>query len=164
MGRAGVDVHGLVAVVLGALVLVHDDEADRGPEGLAEFGAGLDGYAVFLVAGRGDGALARAAAVELGLDVGFGEGHAGGWVVDDAPDGFAVGFTEAGVDGLGIVTFGEIFFISLGAMGHGWRWRRRPSLGWTHVVTLKTVPKVDMIASRRRFGGGRERRREGVRY
>lgn len=56
------------------------------------FCAGLDFYAVFLVAGRGEGGLARATAGHLGLDVVFGEGEAGRDAVDNAADGAAMGF------------------------------------------------------------------------
>ena len=55
MAGARVQVNRLVAVVLGALVLVGDGEEDGRAEGAAEFGAGVDGYLVFFVAGRCDG-------------------------------------------------------------------------------------------------------------
>ena len=96
VARAGEHVHGAVAVVLGALVFVSDDEAYGGSEGDAEFGAGLDLHAVFLVAGGREGGLARAAARHLRLDVGFGEFHAWGAAIDYASYGEAVGFAVAG--------------------------------------------------------------------
>lgn len=96
MAGTGVEVDGLVAVVLGALVLVGDGEEDWGAESEAVFGAGVDGDAVLFVSGRGDGGLAGAAAVELGLDVGFAEGEVGRAVFDDARDGLAVRFTGTG--------------------------------------------------------------------
>lgn len=102
MGGAGVEVNGLGAVVVGPLVLVGDSEEDGGAEGAAKLGAGVDGDLVLFVSGGGDGGLAGAAAVELWLDVGFGEGEAGGAVVDDAGDGLAVGFTGTGGVGLSI--------------------------------------------------------------
>ena len=61
-----------------------------------KLGARVDGDAVLLVARGGDGRLARAAAVELGLDVGFGEGEARRAVLDDAGDGLAVRLSGAG--------------------------------------------------------------------
>lgn len=96
VGGARVEINGFVAIVFWALVFVGDGEEDGGSEGAAEFGAGVDGYFVFFVAGSRDGGLAGPAAVELRLDVIFGEFEAGGAVVDDAGDGFAVGFARAG--------------------------------------------------------------------
>lgn len=98
MAGAGVQVDGLVAVVLGALVLVGHGEEDGRAERAAVLDARVDRHAVLFVARRGDGGLAGAATVELGLDVGFGEGDVRGAVVDDARDGLAVGFTRAGKD------------------------------------------------------------------
>jgi aspartate aminotransferase-like enzyme len=95
VGRAGVEVDGLVAVVLGALVLVGDGEEDGGAEGAAVLGSGVDGDAVLFVARGCYGGLARTAAVELGLDVGFGEVEVWGAVFDYAGDGFAVGLAGA---------------------------------------------------------------------
>lgn len=62
----------------------------------AVFGAGVDGDTVLFVAGGCDAGLAGAAAVELGLDVGLGEGQIGRAVVDDARDGLAVGLARGG--------------------------------------------------------------------
>lgn len=95
VGGAGEHVHGGVAVVLGALVLVEDEHADGGAQGDAGLGAGLDLHAVLFVARGRDGGLAGAAAGHLRLDVGLGEGHAGRAAVDDAADGAAVGFAIA---------------------------------------------------------------------
>lgn len=55
VGGPGVLVDGGVAVVFGALVLVHDTQADWGAQGDAELGARLDLDTVFLVAWRGNG-------------------------------------------------------------------------------------------------------------
>ncbi|KAL9576263.1 MAG: hypothetical protein Q9212_007246, partial [Teloschistes hypoglaucus] len=66
----------------------------------AEFGAGLDLDTVFFVAGSGEGGLAGAAAGHLRLDVGFGEGKAGGAAIDDAADGETMGFAIAVEEGL----------------------------------------------------------------
>lgn len=41
----------------------------------AVLGAGGDDYTSFLIAGGRDGGLSQATTVELGLDVGFGEGQ-----------------------------------------------------------------------------------------
>jgi hypothetical protein len=49
---------------------------------------------MLLVTRGRDGRLAGAAAVELGLDVGFGEGEVGRAVLDDAGHGLAVRFTS----------------------------------------------------------------------
>lgn len=47
-------------------------------------------HTVFLIARGADGRLARSATVELGLDVGLGEGQTWRAVLDDARNGFAV--------------------------------------------------------------------------
>lgn len=130
VGGAGVHVHGGVAVVLGALVLVEDEHADGGAEGEAGLGAGLDLYAVLLVARGRDGGLAGAAARHLRLDVGLGEGHARGAAVDDAADGATVGFAIAGTRELD----------KIGSLG----------VCATYVVTLKYSPKVDMTGKNER--------------
>lgn len=62
----------------------------------------------------------------MGLDVGCGEGEAGGAAVDDAPDGEAVGFAIAG---------GGVSDESRQSLGRG----------VTNVVTLNSVPKVDIF-------------------
>ena len=96
MAGAWVHVHGLVPVVLGAVVLVGDGQQDGRAQSSAVLGARVDGHAVLLVAGRRDGRLARAAAVELGLDVILGEGEVGRAVFDDARDGPAVRLAGTG--------------------------------------------------------------------
>lgn len=96
MAGARKHVHGAVAVILGALVFIPDDEPYGCPECDAEFGAGLDLHPVFLIAGGGEGGLAGAPAGHLGLDVGFGELHARGAAIDDASYGEAVRFAVAG--------------------------------------------------------------------
>lgn len=88
-------VHGGVAVVARALVLVEDEHADGGAERDAGLGARLDLHAVLFVARRRDGRLAGSAARHLRLDVGLGQGHAGRAAVDDAADGAAVGLAIA---------------------------------------------------------------------
>lgn len=50
----GVLVDGGVAVVFGALILVHDTQANWGAQGDAELGARLDLDSIFLVARRGN--------------------------------------------------------------------------------------------------------------
>jgi hypothetical protein len=82
--RARVEVHSRVAVVLGALVLVAHEHADGGPQRDAELGARVDFDLVLLVARGRQGALPGPATGHLGLDVGFGELHAGRAAVDDA--------------------------------------------------------------------------------
>lgn len=93
--RAGVQVHGGVAIVLGALVLVEDEHADGRAQGDAAFGSGLNLNTVFFVARGRDGGLAGAAAGHLRLDVGLGEGHARRAAVDYAADRAAVGLAIA---------------------------------------------------------------------
>ncbi|KAJ0158688.1 hypothetical protein CTA2_11079 [Colletotrichum tanaceti] len=99
VGGTGEHVHGRVAVVLGALVLILDEHADRGAKGDAELGAALDDDAVLFVSRCRNGALAGAAAVQLGLDVGLGKGHAGRDAIDDDTDRFAVGLAVAAQGG-----------------------------------------------------------------
>ncbi len=98
MARSRVHVHSLVAVVLLALVLVHDPDANGGAQCDAEFCARLDLDAVLLIAGGCNGGLTRSAARHLRLDVIFGQGHARRATVDDGADGKTVGFAIAGAD------------------------------------------------------------------
>ena len=85
-----------VAVVLAALILVADQKRDRRAGGLALVQPGEDfrsvGFAALGDMARGSGL----AAVEIMLDVGLGERHAGGAAVDHATDGGAVRFAEDG--------------------------------------------------------------------
>lgn len=90
MTRARVQVHGAVAVVLGALVLIHDTHANGGAQRHTELGARLDLNAILLVARGCDCALSRTAAGHLGLDVGLAELHARRTAVNNAADGKAV--------------------------------------------------------------------------
>ena len=53
VGRSGEEIHSLIAVVLGTLVLVKNYHGDGCAEGEAVFGSGLDLDAVFFVAGGG---------------------------------------------------------------------------------------------------------------
>src|SRR3990167_8401728 len=85
-----------VAVVLAALVGVADQQGDRRAGGLALVHATEDFHRVGLVALGHELAGAGAAAVQIGLDVGLGQGHAGRATVDHAANGRAVGFTEVG--------------------------------------------------------------------
>lgn len=55
MAGARVEVNGLIAIVLGSLVLVGNCEEDGRAEGAAKFGAGVDGDSVLFVAGSCDG-------------------------------------------------------------------------------------------------------------
>lgn len=95
MAGSGVEVDGLATVVLGTLVLVGDGEENRGSESDAILGSRVDGDAVLLVAGSGDGRLARTTTVELGLDISLDEGEIGRAIVDNARDRFSVGLTRA---------------------------------------------------------------------
>lgn len=83
-------------VVGGTLVGVAHDEADGRTGGLAlEYAADDFQRVVFLAAG-GEGALSRAAAVELLLNEAQVHLYAGGHAVYHAPDGGTVAFTEGG--------------------------------------------------------------------
>jgi len=84
------------AVVLAALVGVADQERDGGAGGLAFVHAREDFHRIGLVALGHVAAGAGAAAVQVGLDVRFGERHARRAAVDHAANGRAVGFTEIG--------------------------------------------------------------------
>ncbi|EWS63767.1 hypothetical protein Y695_02996 [Hydrogenophaga sp. T4] len=66
-----------VAVVLAALVGVADQQGDRRAGGLALVHATEDFHRVGLVALGDEFRRAGAAAVQIGLDVGLGQGHAG---------------------------------------------------------------------------------------
>ena len=96
VGVAGAEGLGDVAVVLAALVFVADQQRDRRAGGLAFVHAGEDfhriGFAALGDVARGAGL----AAVEIMLDVGLGERHAGRAAVDHAADGGAVRFAENG--------------------------------------------------------------------
>lgn len=95
MAGSGVEIHGLVAVVLGALVLVHDHEANGSAQSNAKLGTGLDLHAILLVSRSRDGGLTWPSSGHLGLNVGLCELHAGRTAINDAADGAAVGFTIA---------------------------------------------------------------------
>lgn len=92
----------------------------------AVFGAGVDGDTVLFVAGGCDAGLAGAAAVELGLDVGLGEGQIGRAVVDDARDGLAVGLARAARVSVNDPARGGDWrrTWSRGSSGRRWTWRR----------------------------------------
>ena len=83
-----------VAVVLAALVLVADQQADRRAGGVALVDAGQDLHLVGLLPLGDELAAAGAAPVQLGLDVGLRQRQAGRAAVDHAADGRAMGFTE----------------------------------------------------------------------
>src|SRR5690606_29548853 len=96
VGVAGAEGARDLAVVLAALVGVADQQADRRAGGLALVHAAQDLHRVGLVALGDELAGAGAAAVQVALDVGLTERHAGRAAVDDAADGRAVGFAEVG--------------------------------------------------------------------
>ena len=95
MAGSWVLVHGLVAVILLALVLVHDPDANWSAQCNAELCTGLDLHAVLFVAGSCDSGLAGSAARHLGLNVILGEGHTRRAAVNYGADGKTVGFTIA---------------------------------------------------------------------
>jgi hypothetical protein len=122
----GVQVHGAVAVVLGSLVLVHDAHANGRAQGDSKLGARLDLDLVLFIARCRDGALSRSTSGHLRLDVGLCELHARRHSVDDASDTEAVR--------LAIAVQGCISWRGYSSM-----------LCVSYVVTLKCVPKVDMM-------------------
>ncbi|MNT13313.1 hypothetical protein D3C72_1482790 [compost metagenome] len=93
---AGAKALGDVAVILAALVGVADQQGDGRARGLALIHAGEDFHRIGLVALRDVAAGARAAPVQVGLDVGLGQRHAGRTTVNHAANGRAVGFTKIG--------------------------------------------------------------------
>lgn len=119
-----VQVHGLVAIILLALVLIHDSEANWCAQCDAELSARLDLYAILLIARRCYGGLARSSAGHLRLNIGFCEGHARWAAVDNGSNREAVGFAIAK----------RLLDKSIGVVAHE-----------PYVVTLKCVPKVDMM-------------------
>ena len=82
------------AVVPRPCVDVLDEERDRGPRAHAFEHPGQDPDLIRLAALRRMPALARPTAVELGLDVGFGEGEPGRTPVHHAADGGTVALPE----------------------------------------------------------------------
>ena len=93
---AGPETLGDLAVVLRALVGVLDDERDRRAGGQALEHAGEDAHGVRFLPLRGEARLAGAAAVEEGLDVGFGERDARRAAVDHAADRRPVALAPGG--------------------------------------------------------------------
>ena len=69
MTRPREAIHSLIPVILGPLILVHDAHADGRAQRDAELRAGLDLDPVLLIAGCGDGGLARPPTCELRLNV-----------------------------------------------------------------------------------------------
>jgi hypothetical protein len=97
IGMAGsrVEVHSAITVVLWSLVLIQHQHADRGAEGEAELGPGLDLHSVLFVSRRGQRALARSSSRHLRLDICLRERHAGGAAIHDTAHGPAVRFSVA---------------------------------------------------------------------
>ena len=96
VGVAGAEGLQDVAVILAALVGVLDQQADGGAGGLALINTREDFHRIGLVALGHKAAGAGAAPVQVGLDVGRAQGHAGRTAVDHAADGRAVRFPEVG--------------------------------------------------------------------
>jgi hypothetical protein len=94
VGRAILHLH--VAVVLGAMVFVADEDGDRGARGLAFVHPGEDFAGVFFFAGGGDFALAGATPIEFKLDFFSSDTKFGRAAVDDAADAATVGFAKGG--------------------------------------------------------------------
>lgn len=95
MARSWVLIHRLVAIILLALILVHYPKTDWRTQCDAKLSARLDFYTIFLIARSCDGGLAGSPASHLGLDVGFGEGHAWRAAVDNGADRETVGLSIA---------------------------------------------------------------------
>ncbi len=109
VGVAGAEGVQQVAVILAALVGVLDQQRDRRAGGQAFVDARQDLHPVGFLALRDVAAGAGATAVELGLDVGFGQRQAGRAAVDDAADRRAVALAE----------IGDAKEFAEGAAGHG---------------------------------------------
>lgn len=103
-----VHVHCLVAIVLLALVLVHDSEANRSTQRDSKLGARLYLNTVLLVAGRRDGGLTWSAASHLGLNVGICEGHAWRAAVDNGAHREAMRLAIAGARLVSVVEQSEL--------------------------------------------------------
>lgn len=96
MAWPGIHIHGLIAVVLGALVLIHDANADRCAQCDAELSTRLDLNLVLLISRSCDRGLSGTAACHLGLDIGFGKLHTRRAAVNDGANTEAVGLAIAG--------------------------------------------------------------------
>ncbi len=124
-----------VLVATGTLVAIADHQGQGGAQGpaiLAQARQDLDG--VGLLARGGQGALARTAAVQLGLDGGAVQWQSGRTAVDDAAHGRAVALAEGGdgeqgsegIGGHGVMVPGFRGLSSRGAgagSGHRAHWR-----------------------------------------
>ena len=84
------------AVIAAALVGVFDLQGDRRARRAAFEHAGEDAHRIRLLPLGGEFGLAGAAAIEIGLDVGFAQRQAGRAAVDDAADGRTVAFAPRG--------------------------------------------------------------------
>src|SRR5690606_28970070 len=87
---------GNIAIVLGSLVFVLDDQRNRRTGGLALEHAGQDLYGVGLAALRGEARLAGLAAVEAVLQILGRERNARRDAIDDAADRRPVAFAPGG--------------------------------------------------------------------
>ncbi len=94
IGVAGAKALRDVAVVLAALILVADQQADRRAGGLALVHAREDLDPIRLIALGDELAGAGPPPIQVGLDVGLRQRHAGRTAVDDAADRRAMGFTK----------------------------------------------------------------------
>ena len=92
---AGEHIHCAASIILGSLVFVLHHKAYGGAESDAEFGAGLDLHAIFLVAGGGECTLTGAAAGHLWLDIGFCQLHPWRTAIDYGSHRATMGFTVA---------------------------------------------------------------------
>lgn len=146
MAGTGVEVDGLVAVVLWSLILVRNSQEDRRAESDAIFSAGVDSDAIFFVTGRGDGRLAWSTAVELGLDISLCKANVGRAVIDDARDRFAMRLAST----TNKEEENELLAFSVSFAGSVWRGKE------TYVVTRKNCPKLDMMKGGMCLYGGRE--------
>ena len=94
MGRA--ELLGHFVVGLGSEVLVLDPHRNGGAQCESFEGAGQNLNRVGFFAGRDDGRLTRATAVQVGLDVRFGQRQTGRAAIDDHPDAAAMRFAPGG--------------------------------------------------------------------
>src|SRR3569623_317650 len=96
VGVTGAELLGDLAVILGALIDIVDDEANRRASGLALEHAGQNSYFVGLAPLGGVARCAGLAAVEFALDVARRELHAGRAAVDGGAERQSVTLAESG--------------------------------------------------------------------
>mmetsp|Transcript_34713 Transcript_34713/g.79178 ORF Transcript_34713/g.79178 Transcript_34713/m.79178 type:complete len:230 (+) Transcript_34713:525-1214(+) len=85
-----------LCIIPGALVHIFHEQPNRSSESVTAFSTRQDLDPVALVTGRGHGALARASAVQLDLDIRFTEGNTRRTAIKNGTDACAVRLAECG--------------------------------------------------------------------